>query len=230
MRAILFDLNGVLVNDEPIHQSLTQEVLAEEGVELSDAEFGRLCLGRSDRAAFAAVLEEAAGENQPALVERLVARKAAYYRQRIREDGYPPFPGAVDLVREAADDGCMLGVVSGARRDEMEEALDDLGIRERFKTLVSADDVESSKPDPEGYVRGLRELSSLPPLPSRLLHPHEVVAIEDTPAGLEAARAAGLATLGVAHTFPADHLTGADHVAEAVSRVTLSELRRLFPG
>lgn len=228
LRAILFDFNGVLVDDEPIHLEVFQRVLGEEGISLSAEDYFARYLGLDDRACFAAVLG-AAGE--PATVPRLmrlIARKASYYQERIRRDGYPFFPGAVELVRSLAAGGTMLGVVSGALREEVEGALRQAGILDRFKVLVSAEDVEAGKPDPEGYLRALEALNSQPPLPERLLHPHEVLAVEDSPAGLVAAAEVGFPTLGVAQTYPAGRLREADVVVESLRDLTPERLERLY--
>lgn len=228
LRAILFDFNGVLVDDEPIHLEMFQKVLAEEGISLSAEDYYRHYLGLDDRGCFASVLD-AAGETltMPRLM-RLIARKASYYQERIRERGYPIFPGAEELVRAAAAGGRMLGVVSGALREEVEGALRQIGLLDRFKVLVTADDVSEGKPDPEGYRRALEALNGLPPLPERLIHPHEVLAIEDSPAGLEAAADVGFVTLGIAHTYPPAELGMADAVADRLEGLTLDRLERLF--
>ncbi len=228
LRAILFDFNGVLVDDEPIHLEMFQRVLAEEGISLSAEDYYARYLGLDDRACFAAVLGEA---GEPATVPRLmrlIARKASYYQERIRRGGYPFFPGAVELVRSLAARGTMLGVVSGALREEVEGALRQAGLLDRFKVLVTAEDVEESKPDPEGYLRALEALNSQPPLPERLLHPHEVLAVEDSPAGLTAAADVGFPTLGVAHTYPAGRLSEADVVVESLRDLTPERLERLY--
>jgi beta-phosphoglucomutase len=159
---------------------------------------------------------------------RLIARKASYYQERIRRSGYPFFPGAVELVRSLSAQGTMLGVVSGALREEVEGALRQAGILDRFKVLVTAEDVEAGKPDPQGYLRALEALNSQPPLPERLLHPHEVLAVEDSPAGLTAAADVGLPTLGVAHTYPAARLREADVVVESLRDLTPERLERLY--
>jgi len=219
LRAVLFDFNGVLVDDEPIHLELFQRVLGEEGVELRAKDYYRYYLGLDDRGCFAAVLGAADRPAGPAAIARLIARKAAYYRERIRRDGYPFFPGAAELVREAAGRGWVLGVVSGALRDEVEGALRQAGLRDAFKLLVTAEDVAEGKPDPEGYRLAVEGLNARPPLPSRLVHPHEVLAVEDSPAGLEAAAAAGLAAVAVANTYPASELAGAGEVLDSLQGV-----------
>jgi HAD superfamily hydrolase (TIGR01509 family) len=228
LRAVLFDFNGVLVDDEPIHFAAFQRVLAEEGVALTEDEYYARYLGLDDRSCFAAVL--AAQGEQPAVprLMRLITRKSTYYQERIRERGYPLFPGAVELVRDLAAAGRMLGIVSGALRDEVEGALRQCGLRDLFKVLVAAEDVTEGKPDPEGYLRAMEGLNSIPPLPERLIHPHEVLAVEDSPAGLTAAAEVGFITLGVAQSFPADQLRGADAVAEGLRDLTLARLDALF--
>ena len=228
LRAILFDFNGVLVDDEPIHLEIFQRVLAEEGIALSVEDYYDRYLGLDDRACFAAVLAAAGALATVPRLMRLIARKASYYQERIRRGGYPFFAGAVDLVASLAAGRRMLGVVSGALREEVEGALRQAGILDRFKVLITAEDVAEGKPNPEGYLRAMEALNSQPPLPERLLHPHEVLAVEDSPAGLAAARDLGLATLGLAHSFPAHRLRGADAVVESLRELTPELLERLF--
>jgi len=233
-RAALFDFNGVLVDDEPMHLRLFRRVLTEEGVDaasvLPESEYWRHFVGLDDRACLRELLARAgggAGGAEPAddgRIARLIARKSAYYQASIRAEGYPFFPGAVDLVRGLAEAGLPLGIVSGALRDEVDGALRQEGLHGCFKVLVTADDVTASKPDPEGYRRGIAELNSAPPLPERLLHPHEIVAIEDTAAGVEAARGAGLRVLAVAHTYPATELAAADRVVERIGDLTVDAI------
>jgi len=225
LRALLFDFNGVLVDDEPLHFELFQRVLAEEGLELSERDYYERYLGFDDRGAFFAKLADAGRTAEPSQVARLVARKAAYYQELIHRRGYPFFPGARELVRAAAADGLRLGVVSGALRDEVAGALGQAGLTDLIPILVTAEDVAESKPHPEGYLLALELLNSVPPLPERLIHPHEVVAIEDSPAGLESAAGAGLLTLAVAHTYAGERLQ-ADATVDTLEGLTLAELER----
>jgi HAD superfamily hydrolase (TIGR01509 family) len=227
LRAALFDFNGTLVDDEPIHLELFQRVLAEEGVTLSAQEYYSSYLALDDRGCFAAALAAAGEPANPPRLARLVARKASYYGERIRRQGYPFFGGALALVEAMAEAGLALGVVSGALREEVEGALDQAGLLPRFKVLVTAEDVTESKPDPQGYRRALEALNGEPPLPERLIHPHEALALEDSPAGLAAARAAGLSTLGVAHTYPASQLS-ADLTVERLADLSLDALLAHF--
>jgi HAD superfamily hydrolase (TIGR01509 family) len=227
VRAALLDFNGVLVDDEPIHLRLLQRVVAEEGAEaFSEKDYWRLYAGLDDRATFRALLARSGEAADETRLMRLIARKSSYYQEEIRHRGYPFFPGAAEAVRALAAAGLHLGIVSGALRDEVEGALGQAGLRSAFKVLVTAEDVAAGKPDPEGYRRGLEALNAAPPLPERLLHPHEVLAVEDTPAGLEAARAAGLVTLALTHSYPPERLQ-ADRVLETIAHLTPRELLRI---
>ena len=224
LRAALLDFNGVLVDDEPLHLRLLQRVLSEEGLEpFTEEEYWRLYVGLDDRAVFRALLARAGGPADEPRLMRWIARKSSYYQEEVRRAGYPFFPGAAEAVRALAGAGLPLGIVSGALRDEVEGALVLAGLRDAFKVLVTAEDVAASKPDPEGYRRGLQALNAAPPLPERLLHPHEVLAIEDTPAGLQAATTAGLTTLALAHTYPKDQLE-ADHLLDKIADLRVQDL------
>jgi HAD superfamily hydrolase (TIGR01509 family) len=231
IRAVLFDFNGILVDDEPLHLELFQRVLAEEGLgPLSAEDYYARYLGFDDRGCFSAVLAAAGRPAAPPRLARLIARKASYYREEIRRRGYPFFAGAVALVEAVAARGWMLGVVSGALREEVEGALRQAAVRERFKVLVTAEDVEEGKPDPASYRLALASLNSQPPLPERLIHPHEVLAVEDSPAGLESAAGAGLLTLGVAHTYSQARLAAAGAVVETLAGLTPERLEELVGG
>jgi HAD superfamily hydrolase (TIGR01509 family) len=224
LRAILFDFNGILVDDEPLHQELFARVLGEEGLSIRQDEYFAQHLGLDDRQCFTAALREAGRPADQAQVMRLVARKASYYQERIRCEGFPFFPGALELVREAAAASLTLGVVTGALRAEVEGALRQAGVGSLFKTVVAAEDVERGKPSSEGYLRALDELNELPPFPPRLFHPHEVLAVEDSPWGLEAASGAGLVTLAVAHSYPQAALRPAHLVVPDLAPLRLGAL------
>ncbi len=228
LRAILFDFNGVLVDDEPIHFELFRKVLAEEGIELAREVYYAQYLGFDDRDCLRAAFK-AAGKALPAeRLAELIERKSVYYQELVGEQGFPAFPGGRELIAEAAAAGLALGAVSGALRGEVAGGLEQLGVRSCFKVLVAAEDVAHSKPDPEGYRKGLEGLNALPPVPSPPLRPREVVAIEDSPAGLEAAAACGLATLGVAQTYREAELTAAEKVVDSIAGLDLELLQSLF--
>jgi phosphoglycolate phosphatase/beta-phosphoglucomutase len=227
LRAVLFDFNGVLVDDTDVHSRLLARVLTEEGLPPAAAE--QLGIGaRNDREVLAAILERSGRRFDSADVNRLVARKAGYYQEHARRRGFSFYPGALELIEGAAAQGLMLGIVSGALREEIVQALHQSGLRRYFKTIVSAEDVRRGKPHREIYLRALEEINNQPPLPERLVHPHEVLAVENSPMGLAAAAAAGLVCLGVAHRHELCELVTADAAVSSLAEIDPAGLQRIF--
>ncbi|MCZ6726111.1 MAG: HAD family phosphatase, partial [Acidobacteria bacterium] len=227
LRAVLFDFNGVLVDDLEVHTRLLERVLAEEKLPVESLE--KLSVSaRNDREVLASVLERAGRAFDAAEVNRLVARKAGYYQEHARRSGYSFYPGALELVEGAATQGLMLGIVSGALREEIVQALHQSGLRRHFKAIVSAEDVLRGRPHPEIYRRALEELNNEPPLPERLVHPHEVLAVENSPMGLAAASAAGLVSLGVAHRHELCQLVTASGAVHSLADIDPAGLQRIF--
>jgi beta-phosphoglucomutase-like phosphatase (HAD superfamily) len=227
LRAVVFDFNGVLVDDEPVHLEVFQRVLGEEGIALARDEYLERHLGHDDRTVFAAVLAERGEPADPGRLARLIARKSAYYQEHVHRHGYPFFPGAAELVAGAAG-RWVLALVRGALRDEVDGALAVAGLADRFRMIVTAEDVPAGKPDPAGYLAAIAGMNSRPPLPERLIHPHEVLAVEDSPAGLEAATAAGFATLALAHSGPPERLAAAGAVLPSITGLTAADLEAAY--
>jgi beta-phosphoglucomutase len=152
-------------------------------------------------------------------VTDLVARKAARLEQ-LERDVSVLFPSADATIRRLAT-VLPLGIASGALRAEIVRVLDRAGLTRFFEAIVAAGDTAAGKPAPDPYLRAVSLLSAAigRPLPAR-----ECVAIEDSRWGLESARAAGLRTVGVTHTYPADELGQADLVVANLDVLDLANL------
>ncbi len=209
-RGIIFDMDGVLIDSEPIHCRAFREVLAGYGVTLTEREYFERYLVYSDRE----VLERLLPPGQP--LETAVTAKERRYLDLLGA-GVPAFPDGLALL--AKSDGWRVGLATGSTRREAELALGSLGIRQRFACIVAREDYERGKPHPEPYLRAAERL--------RLL-PRRCVVIEDTPGGIQAARAAGMITVAVTHSCPKAHLRQADVVVENLAVVNLDGL--LFDG
>lgn len=214
LRAVIFDFNGVIVDDEPLHLELFRVVLAEEGIALSDEDYHEKYLGYDDRGCFVAALANAGREweaNDAAFINDLIGRKAALYREAIKER-YLLFPGVVELVRRLANK-FPLAIVSGALRSEIEMVLERGEIRDCFSGIVAAEDVSACKPNPEGYVKALAALNANT---RAAIRPSECLVIEDSVAGVEAAKRAGMRCLAVTNSYCAEELKEADWVAASL--------------
>lgn len=228
MRGILFDFNGVLVDDEPLHCRFLRETLAEEGIELTEHDYYETYLGFDDRGCFSTALAGAGRAVTPQAIHHLTEKKAARYAAHVERHGLPFFAGALDLLDGAVASGLAVGVVSGALRREIELALRHVGRLGLLRCLVAAEDVAEGKPNPEGYRQGFDRLAATLPARAVPLAPHEVVAIEDSPAGLASARGAGLRTLGVAHTYRSSELSLAEARVESLVGVSPAWLEAHF--
>lgn len=228
LRAVLFDFNGVLVDDEPIHLELTRRVLREEGLTLSARDYFGGLVGVPDRACFRAALEHSGRRADERSLTALVERKAAYYRELMERPGIPVFPAAGPLLAALSAAGLRLGLVTGALRREVVPILERAGWLKAFEALVTAEDVAAGKPDPACYHLGLERLSSGRSSREPPLQPHEVAAIEDSANGLAAARGAGLVTIGVTHSFAAERLAAADLVVAGLGALTIERLSERF--
>jgi beta-phosphoglucomutase len=225
IRTILFDLDGTLAETEPLHFSAFSEILRPEGITLSRAEYFSRLIGFNDHDCFQTVLKENGKDAAEAHLEALIARKAVCYLELIRNRDVM-YPGAADFVRACAARFPLL-VVTGTLRAEAELILRRAQIRDLFVDIVAAEDVARGKPDPEGFVAALGRLGFL--LRQRdAVVAAEALVIEDTAAGVAAARRAGMRILALTTTAPESDLAGADLIRKSLLDTDLDDiLRRL---
>jgi HAD superfamily hydrolase (TIGR01509 family) len=205
-RGVIFDFDGVLVDSEPLHVRAFQDILAAYGRTLTDEEYYASYIVYSDREVLERLLPP--GE----VLEAALAAKVRRYRE-LMEGGVPVFSDGLGLL--ARTDGWRVGLATGSSRREVERVLQSLRIHDRFATIVTREDCEKGKPDPEPFLRAARGLG---------LHPRQCVAIEDTPGGIQAAKAAGMACIAVTHSCPRESLTEADLVVDDLSSVHLASV------
>ena len=226
LRTIIFDFDGIIVDSEPIIMRLTQEMAAREGWDVSEEDYYRDYLALDDRGIVEHLFTSHGWAVDHARVEELVNWKSRVYGNII-ENGLPTLPGAVDFVRQAAK-SWPLAIASGSARSEIEHLLGKLGLRDLFRIIASADDCERSKPDPEVYLKALAGLKALPEFQESPLLPTECLAIEDAPGGIDAAHAAGIRCLGLAHSRTAENLAHADWAFHGFGEVDLTAIAREF--
>ncbi len=218
--AFLFDYNGVIVDDERVHLAAYQDALKPLGVTMTEESYWERYLGYDDWGAFRAVLSDQGRPADDSLVESLVESKRPHYLRRAREELHP-FDGVTELLHTLTD-RALIGIVSGALRDEIELGLELLGISETVRFIISAEDAPRCKPDPMGYKLGRQQLARHLTA-EQLARPSAILVVEDSIAGIESGRAAGLPCLGVAHTYPIEELRAAGVVA-AVSQIAELDL------
>lgn len=221
LKAIVFDFDGVIANSEPLHFQGYRDVLAEEGLTVTERDYYAQYLGFDDVGAFEAIGRRHGAAWSDAQIKDLVARKAVRL-EALERDVSVLFPGAADAIRRAAA-AMPIAIASGARGEEIRRLLQRERLSACFTAIVAAEDTSVSKPAPDPY---LRAVTLLAPACGGQLRSSDCVAIEDSHWGLESARAAGLRTVAVTNTYGAAELA-ADVTIASLEAMDLDLLARL---
>lgn len=224
IRAILFDFNGVIADDETAHVECFCRALQEFGLTLSKEAYYGTYLGMDERTCTALLLTARDGKSDAGLVQRIQDRKAELFRHHPAAQKPELFPGVIEFV-QAARRLCRLAIASGGRREQIDRALRGTVIERAIDLIVSGEDCPVGKPDPAIYLLTLNRLNDVvqPPLTAG-----ECLVIEDSMAGIRAARAAGMPVLALATTYPIEQLGEADRAMPSLAAVDPGPLLRLF--
>ena len=228
--AVLFDFDGVLCNSEPLHFLAFHEVLKQEKIELTEAEYYNELIGFDDRGAFKRIFELHQRELDPRTFLRVMTHKSEVMMDLIRRRKFKPLDGVEEFVRSLWR-LCPLAICSGALREEIEAMLEGLALRDCFHVIVAAEDVEVGKPDPRGYILTMEQISEKHA--KRQLKPADCLVVEDAPTVIRSVKAVGFPTLGVATSYPPEKRAEADHVVTSLApeevRKKVPELRTVLP-
>jgi beta-phosphoglucomutase family hydrolase len=216
--AVIFDMDGVLVDTNPFHLQKWEGLLAEHGISFDRMALPRQVLGPPNdstlRHFFGAGIT---AEDRRGLSEELEARFRRAFAPHAK-----PLPGVERLIAECQENGILMAVASSAISKNVNFIVDALGLRAYFHVILSGDEVTQGKPHPEIFEKTAHKLG---------LVPAGCVAIEDSFVGIEAAKRAGMKCVAVATTFPAQELrahTQADLVVQALEALNVQKLRKLF--
>jgi HAD superfamily hydrolase (TIGR01509 family) len=190
-RAVLWDLDGTLVDSEDYHWRSWRDAMAAEGIDLSYDRFLASFGLRNDR-----ILRGWLGDSvDPARIQRIGDAKEAEYRRLAEREGLTPLPGAAEWTARLHADGWHQAIASSAPRLNVEVMLRVLHLDRYFDAIAAAEDVTIGKPDPQVFVRAAEHLG---------VPPSRCIVVEDAPAGVEAARAGGMRSIGVSQTKQLD--------------------------
>jgi HAD superfamily hydrolase (TIGR01509 family) len=207
--AVIFDMDGVLIDSEPLHFGVLTELLAAEGRAYTRAENEEF-IGTTTQAMFSTLIA------RYGLPGSLADYEAAYDAAvlRVLEQPHPPSAGVLALVERLRQLGARLAVASSSRRLWIEATLRSIGLPCAFEEVVSGDDVERGKPDPAIYLLAAKRLGVTPP---------RCLAVEDSPNGVLSARAAGMVVLGVRTPYTAHlQLDGAEKIVGSLAELDLA--------
>ncbi len=228
IKAILMDFNGVIINDESIQQRAYQEVLGNEGVELTEDDYYS-ALGMDDRTLVFSSYKGAGKTIEPEKITEIVAAKTAKWKEMIQDD-LPLFVGIGDFIEKMSRE-FTLGIVSMAERGAIDFVLERSGLAKYFSTIVSAENVSKCKPDPECFRIAFRQIDAVRISQGHLPMTHgECLVIEDSPPGITGAINANLPALGVTNTVGTQALraAGAGAIATDLRDWMPESIRRVF--
>jgi beta-phosphoglucomutase len=195
IEAVIFDLDGVLIDSSDAHLESWRRLARDLGRTVTEEQF-KSTFGRQNRDIIPTLFGESLN---PERIEELGETKERYYREIVR-DNVPALPGAADLVRACANAGLRCAVGSSGHPKNINLALRALGIDSIIEAVVSGHDVTKGKPDPQVFLLAAQRLD---------LAPETCAVIEDAPAGIEAALAAGMTAIAVTTEHPQERLSHA---------------------
>lgn len=200
-KAFLFDMDGVIVDSEPLHVAAFQATLKNYGFTLGSDQYKEHFAGRTDEAGFKHYFDFI-GETVDLPV--IMDEKARIYLA-LAADEISPYPGVIEFIHDLAKRNMQLALVTGSLRLEAEITLKAFNLTDYFSAVIAAEDIEHSKPSPEGYLKGVKALG---------VEPADCIVIEDAPKGVQAAKAAGICCLAVTNTHTKDELADATLIVD----------------
>jgi beta-phosphoglucomutase-like phosphatase (HAD superfamily) len=226
LRAVVFDFDGVIANSEPLHFLAFQQALSEMGVALTRADYYSRYLGFDDEGVVREATRDSGIKLGEADTRKLLADKADRFDALLSAPDLI-FPGAAACIRRLGE-AVPLAIASGALAEEIEVILDRARLRDPFTVIVAAGSTLRGKPAPDPYIRALELLAAK----GLVEGGHDAlasssVAIEDSRWGIMAARDAGLRTVGITNSYPAEQLGNPDLVIDTLDELTVDRLNAL---
>lgn len=204
-KAVIFDMNGIIINDEHIHETAFKKTIKPYGVDLDHKTYLECCAGKTDRSGY----EEIATRfsvNLP--IENLLSQKSQIYLSLFPANK-KSYPGVIELIHTLFKD-YILALTSSSSKDEVDLVTKEFGIKNLFKVIVTGNDVIKGKPDPEPYLITVKKLG---------FKPNECVVIEDSRNGVLAGKAAGMYVVAITTTHKSEDLNMADKIINNFEQV-----------
>lgn len=212
--AVLWDMDGVIVDTAPFDFEAWRRMFSKRDIEYTEAEFKK-SFGRRNEAIIPEILGKPVSQEE---IKAFAREKEALFR-RLAKDKIKPFPGAVELIRALAENDIKMALVSSTPPRNIDAVLDDLRIKHLFQTIISGADVSRGKPDPECFLLAASRLG---------IQPEYCVVIEDSTAGIKAAKSAAMKCVAVTNTRLRRELKQADLIVDTLQSIDVSTLQQLI--
>jgi len=213
-KAVIWDMDGVIVDTAPYHKEAWRETFQKRGVEFTDENFQR-SFGRRNDTIIIGVLGETPSQKA---IDAIADEKEASFRRKISQH-IKPLSGVTQLLSILSTAGFRQTLATSAPLQNVRQIMKDLGIEGYFKAVVTEKDVTEGKPSPEGFLLAARKLG---------VKPEDCIVIEDAVVGVAAARRAGMGCVAVTNTHPQSRLGEADLIVDSLENVTVVDLEGLL--
>ncbi|MFC1939158.1 HAD family hydrolase [Chloroflexota bacterium] len=213
-KAVIWDMDGVIINTAPYHLKAWQEVFLKSGVNFTEEQFRR-SFGQRNDTIIRSVLSEEVSLHE---IDSISAEKEENFRLKIRHN-LRPLPGVIELMKSLAEHRFKMALASSAPMGNIRLLVRGLGIDKCFQSIISGEDVSEGKPSPQVFLLAAEKLG---------VEPRRCVVIEDAVAGVAAARRAGMRCVAVTNTHPGTSLSEADLVIDSLEAITISDLDRIL--
>ncbi len=211
---VIFDMDGVLADTGPIHFASWKKLAKKIGVEFTK-EFFEKSFGQKS----VPITRKLVGKNtEESKIKEWADLKEKYYREMVK-DKIKPLPGVISLIKDLKKNNFKLAVGSSGPPENVDLLLNSLKIKKYFDFIITGDDVQKGKPDPEVFkkIKNYFQLIS-----------ERCVVIEDAPVGIEAAKSAGMKTIALTTTHKKDELKNADLILEDLSKINFKDIKKII--
>jgi beta-phosphoglucomutase len=214
IKAVIWDMDGVIADTAQQHFLSWQQAFQKRGIDFSETDFQRHFGQRNDT-----IIHDIIGERvTQADMDSIAGDKEEYFRRSIVKD-LEPFPGVISLLKILQENGISAAVASSAPLENVRLILDYLNIAGFFQAIVYGREVSEGKPSPEIFLRAAQKLGA---------KSENCIVIEDSIAGVTAAKSAGMFCIAVTNTHPAAKLSQADLIVDTLEKVTLVDINTLL--
>jgi len=213
IKAILFDMNGIIIDDEHIHELAFQQTVQPYGVNLTHQEYLENCAGKTDRAGYESIAEKFKVDLS---IDLLLTQKSQTYL-KLFPANKKSYPWVIDLIWQLKKK-FRLALTSSSSKTEVELITKEFSIRDAFEVMITGDDVSKGKPDPEPYLKTAQLLK---------LIPNNCCVIEDSKSGILSAKSAGCFCIGVTTTHDKEALNKADVIVNSFGEITENLINNL---
>jgi HAD superfamily hydrolase (TIGR01509 family) len=206
IKAIIFDMNGVIIDDEHIHEKAFQETVKDFGIHLTHKDYLSCCAGKTDRQGYLDIERETKVKLP---IDKLLNKKSQMYIRLFPENKIA-YKGVIKLIKDLSKQ-YIVALTSSSSRAEVDLIIDEFDIKNNFKTTISGDDMQNGKPNPEPYIKTVEILQ---------VKPTECVVIEDSYNGIKSAKDAGCYCVAITTTHKREYLNGADIIVNTFDEIT----------